>query len=411
MLTVKQIYSSRLFGNIWNQFFLYGFSHIVPIVLIPFLINTVGIEKYGLINFALAFSFYFQLVNEFGFDLSNVRHVVNNRENKRELSRILSSILTCKLLLVVGTLCVYALVVFSVERFREYTLLYSLAFVRLIGIVIAPFWLFQSMEDIKYVTRVTIPVKILCMVPVFLIVRSEDDFVWVMFCYALECIVSGVVALLLVLKRYQLSLLRVSWQDIKFFFKDGWLFFTSTALMYFYKNSNTVVLGFCGGDALVGIYTAAEKLHNAYSSFVAPILNKVFYPYFTRVKNFMLINKIVLSLVCGNLLLLAVVYFISPWLIEIFIHESSDEIVYYFKMFLILLSVSIPVDMLGFPYLGVKGRVKNVVQSTVWTVVVYIVGIFVLLLWGKVSIAALIFLLIVSNVFCLGYRLYCIHHK
>ena len=138
MLTVKQIYSSRLFGNIWNQFFLYGFSHIVPIVLIPFLINTVGIEKYGLINFALAFSFYFQLVNEFGFDLSNVRHVVNNRENKRELSRILSSILTCKLLLVVGTLCVYALVVFSVERFREYTLLYSLAFVRLIGIVIAP---------------------------------------------------------------------------------------------------------------------------------------------------------------------------------------------------------------------------------------------------------------------------------
>lgn len=411
MLTIKQIYSSRLFGNIWNQFFLYGFSHIVPIVLIPFLINTVGIEKYGLINFALAFSFYFQLVNEFGFDLSNVRHVVNNRENKRELSRILSSILTCKLLLVVGTLCVYALVVFSVERFREYTLLYSLAFVRLIGIVIAPFWLFQSMEDIKYVTRVTIPVKILCMAPVFLIVRSEDDFVWVMFCYALECIVSGVVALLLVLKRYQLSLLRVSWQDIKFFFKDSWLFFTSTALMYFYKNSNTVVLGFCGGDALVGIYTAAEKLHNAYSSFVAPILNKVFYPYFTRVKNFVLINKIVLSLVCGNLLLLAVVYFISPWLIEIFIHESSDEIIYYFRMFLVLLSISIPVDMLGFPYLGVKGRVKNVVQSTVWTVVVYIVGIFVLLLWGKVSIAALIFLLIVSNVFCLGYRLYCIHHK
>ena len=267
------------------------------------------------------------------------------------------------------------------------------------------------MEDIKYVTRVTIPVKILCMAPVFLIVRSEDDFVWVMFCYALECIVSGVVALLLVLKRYQLSLLRVSWQDIKFFFKDSWLFFTSTALMYFYKNSNTVVLGFCGGDALVGIYTAAEKLHNAYSSFVAPILNKVFYPYFTRVKNFVLINKIVLSLVCGNLLLLAVVYFISPWLIEIFIHESSDEIIYYFRMFLILLSISIPVDMLGFPYLGVKGRVKNVVQSTVWTVVVYIVGIFVLLLWGKVSIAALIFLLIVSNVFCLGYRLYCIHHK
>ena len=45
---------------------------------------VIGVEKYGLVNFAIIFSFYFQIFNEFGFDLSNVRHVVNNRDNQEK---------------------------------------------------------------------------------------------------------------------------------------------------------------------------------------------------------------------------------------------------------------------------------------------------------------------------------------
>lgn len=407
---VKKLFHSRLSSNLFNQFFLYGFSHIIPIILIPFLINTIGMEKYGLINFVLAFSFYFQLVNEFGFDLSNVRHVVSNRENKAELSRILSSILSCKLLLVIGTFVVYMLIVFLVERFRENLLLYGLAFLRLIGIVIAPFWLFQSMEDIKYVTRVAVPVKILCMAPVFLIVRTENDFPWVMFCYMLESVVSGVVSLWMAIHRYNLTLQKSSWNDMRFFFKDSWPFFTSTALMWVYKNSNTVILGLLCGNQMAGIYTAAEKLHNAYASFVAPILNKVFYPYFARVKNFLLINRMIIFLVFCNLFVLLILYWVSPWVVDFFIHESSAEIITYFRLFLLLLAISIPVDMLGFPYLGVKGDVKHVVQSTVGTTVIYGLCVLSLIVLGRVSIVSLIFALIVSNVFCLGYRLYFARH-
>ena len=89
-MTLSQVFKSRLLSNIWNQFLLYGFSSIIPILLIPYLLNVIGVEKYGLVNFAIIFSFYFQIFNEFGFDLSNVRHVVNNRDNQEKLGRIVS---------------------------------------------------------------------------------------------------------------------------------------------------------------------------------------------------------------------------------------------------------------------------------------------------------------------------------
>ena len=92
-MNLKQILNSRLLSNTFNLFVLYGISSIVPILLVPYLLNTIGVEKYGLVNFALIFSFYFQIVNEFGFDLSNVRHIVKNRENISELGKIVSSIL------------------------------------------------------------------------------------------------------------------------------------------------------------------------------------------------------------------------------------------------------------------------------------------------------------------------------
>ena len=52
----SRVIKSKLFSNIFNQFLLYGFSHLLPFLLMPYLLATVGVAKYGLINFAIAFS-------------------------------------------------------------------------------------------------------------------------------------------------------------------------------------------------------------------------------------------------------------------------------------------------------------------------------------------------------------------
>lgn len=133
-MIISRVVKSKLFSNIFNQFLLYGFSQILPFLLMPYLLATIGVAKYGLVNFALAFSFYFQVVNEWGFDLSNVRHVVKNRDDSKELSKIFWSIIGCKGLLLIMSLLIYTLIIFLIPKFMATNgCIFGLSFVCLVS--------------------------------------------------------------------------------------------------------------------------------------------------------------------------------------------------------------------------------------------------------------------------------------
>lgn len=405
-MIISRVVKSKLFSNIFNQFLLYGFSHILPFLLMPYLLATIGVAKYGLVNFALAFSFYFQVVNEWGFDLSNVRHVVKNRDNSKELSKIFWSIIGCKGLLLIVSSLIYSLIIFLIPKFHGNEWLYFWSFIRLVGIIITPFWLFRSMEDMKYVTRISLMVKCFCILPIFFIVKFPGDYNWVMFFFSLEAIFSGIVSLLIAIKSYRLHFYRVRLLDIKFYFKDSLPFFTSVFLTRIYQTSNTFVLGLVCGDSVTGIYSAAEKIYNAYASLVAPMINHIFYPYFSRIKDFVRINKMVLTIIISNLIILTLVYIVSPYLIPIFIKVEVNNIINYFNIFLLVLVFSISNEILGFPYLGILGQIKEVKDSTWYASLFYLSLLFLFLFFGMVNILNLIFLLLGTNIVSLLFRLW-----
>lgn len=405
-MIISRIVKSKLFSNIFNQFLLYGFSQILPFLLMPYLLATIGVAKYGLVNFALAFSFYFQVVNEWGFDLSNVRHVVKNRDDPKELSKIFWSIIGCKGLLFIVSSLIYTLIVLLIPKFHGNEWLYFWSFIRLFGIIITPFWLFRSMEDMKYVTRISLMVKCFCILPIFFIVKFPGDYNWVMFFFSLEAIFSGIVSLLIAIKRYRLLFYRVRLLDIRFYFKDSLPFFTSVFLMRIYQTSNTFVLGLVCGDSVTGIYSASEKLYNAYASLVAPLINHIFYPYFSRIKNLVRINKMVLTIILSNLIILIMVYIVSPYLIPIFIKVEVNNIVNYFNIFLLVLVFSISNEILGFPYLGILGQIKEVKDSTWYASLFYLSLLLLFLFFGMVNVLNLILLLLGTNIVCLLFRLW-----
>ena len=42
------------------------------------------------------------------------------------------------------------------------------------------------MENLKYVTRITVVVKTLCILPIFFVVKSQDDYIWVAVFFLLQ---------------------------------------------------------------------------------------------------------------------------------------------------------------------------------------------------------------------------------
>lgn len=400
------IFKSKLLGNIANQFILTGFSYVIPILLIPFLINTIGIEKYGLINFALAFSFYFQIVNEWGFDLSNVPYVVNNRTNVPELSRIFYTITTSRFLLCCGTSIVYIVLVCVIPSLSGEWLLWLLALLRVISLSIVPLWFFRSMEEVKYITRVVIPAKTICIFPIFFVVQGPEDYCWVMFFYALECFVTTVLAIWLLLRKYHLTYGGINRKDMRIMLKESFPYFTSTLFMRLYQNSNTVILKFVLGDIAVGLYVAAEKLHNAYTSFVAPLLSQIFYPYFTRIRNFGRMNRLSLLIVGGNTLGAILLWIFAPEIIDKFIKNGTSEIIGYFRIFLVGILISVPANLFGYPYLGALGKGLLVNKSIMAACAFYVIGGVLLFMADLVSIKTLIYLLIATQAVTLIFELF-----
>lgn len=404
MKGLKPIGDARLFHNILNQFILTGFSYIVPILLIPFLINRIGLEKYGLVNFVLAVSFYFQVFIEFGFDLSNVGLIVPVRDDRNAVSRIVSGILQTKFLLLIVSGLVLGGIVAIVPQFRAHYVLYILAYLRIAGVGLGLTWLFRSMEDMKYITRITLPIKTITTLPIFFLVKGEEDYVWVLVIFMLECVISGGVSIVYAFRRYGLSWVCPSLRDSEAMLRHSWPFFTTTLLTKIYQTTNPVILGLVSGDYYVGVYTAAEKLHNAYASFISPLLAHVLYPYFTRVKSWIKINRIVVVVLLVNLVALVCMYLLAPYLIPYIIKSGGDEILSYFNIFLLLLVISIPNDLLGFPYLGVMGHVGKVNRTTIWASVAYLLLVGGLILTDRVSIVSLIIVLILVSAISLSGR-------
>lgn len=403
---ISQFFHSKLLANLSYQTILYGFSHIIPLVLIPFLINTIGIEKYGIINFAIAFGFYFQVVNEFGFDLSNVRHVVGNRTDKEKLSEILSAILQCKLYIILVSGIVFFFLVLTCERFKSDIVMYILVYIRMFCVIMTPLWLFRSLENMKTITRVTVPVKIISILPVFFVVKQPEDYVWVVLAYTVECLLSAVIILSMAIRNYNLT---IKWQrisTIKYYLKDSFPFFSSSFITRIYQTSNTVIIGFIMGDYALGIYTTAEKLYFAYVSFVSPIISHVFYPYFQRIKDIVRINNIIIATCLCNVVLLLALYLLMPYVAVFVFGDYSENILHYFNIFLIVLALYIPNELFGFPYMGVIGKIKEVTYSSVYAAISYFIIIGLLLLFSP-SIEFFVISLLVANIVGIAYKAYC----
>lgn len=260
-----------------------GTNFILPLLVIPYLIRIVGIEKFGVISLAQVVALYFVIFSEYGFNLSATKEVSDHKDNPTELNKILVTTISTRLLLSLVSLVLLTVITFIFPAFRAHYLLYLLSSFMFIGQSLIPVWFFMGIEQMKYITYINLISKSILTFSTFMVIRQPEDYIYANMLNGLGSLIAGVVCLLIIKRKFGISFYLVQTSEIKQKLKDSFAIFISNFSTNIYLNINIIILQFFVSDSVIGMYSVAEKVFAAFKNIISVVFQAV-YPFACKLK-------------------------------------------------------------------------------------------------------------------------------
>jgi PST family polysaccharide transporter len=254
--------------------FIQGANFILPLIIFPYLVRTLGSEKYGLVMVAQSVALFLTIIVDFGFNISATREVANLKNNKEKLSQFYWNVFSIKLALIVITFLLLLGLIICVDKFRIDPLVYLFSFGLVLGQAIFPTWFFQGIEKMQVITIVNVAAKLFFTISLFFVVLSPADYEYVPIFNGLGFVISGLFGFVFSLQYVKFVFPKRS-QVKKIIENSSSLFFSNFAVSL-YTSCNTLILGFFAGDSIAGVYASMEKLILAIKSMYAPLYQAIF---------------------------------------------------------------------------------------------------------------------------------------
>ena len=412
MKSDSKIINREELKTILNNFFsltlLKALTYLLPLITFPYLIRVLGVDKFGLVMFAQATMYYFEILVDFGFNLSATREVALNAKNKSKLNEIISSVFSIKLVLLIISGLLLLLILSVFDRFSDESLIYYYSFLKVIAFAFFPVWFFQGIEKMKYVTIINIISKVIFTILIFVFIQSEKDYLLVPLVDAFGFMIGSLVALYYVFKRFNHSFVFNKFTIIKQSFIDSSMFFLSRVSVSLYTSSNILMLGLVASNVMVGYYAIAEKLYMVLRNLYQPIV-QVIYPYISKSKNVKFFKKLYPGVVILNFIGVYILWVFAPELIYLVSKEHFVESIKVFRTFLIVACIVVPSILIGYPFLAALGFKNEANYSTIIGSLFHVTILGVLYFINLINMYNIVYLLIATESIVLLYRYYAVY--
>lgn len=395
----------RLVSNFTSLAILQGANYILPLLTLPYLMRVLGPEKFGLIAFATSFIGYFQILTDYGFSLSATREIAISRNEVNKVSEIYSSVMIIKFALMLLSFAAMSAIVFGFGKFRNDWIIYFLTFGSVAGQVMFPIWLFQGLETMKYITLVNIVSKVFFTVLIFVFIRKTSDFIYVPLINSLGYILAGLISLRVVVKNLKIKFRIPEKSALVAQLKHSTQFFLSRASISMYTSSNAFVLGLFTSNAVVGYYSAAEKLYIAVQNVYLP-LNNVLYPYVSSTKNVELFKRAFNVVNVFNVILATAVMLLANQIILLVFGNGLNLTVDVLRVFALVTMIVIPSILLGYPFLAALGCANYANGSVIVGSLIHIIGLCLLVITSNVSAVSVALMVLLTEGVVLCVRIY-----
>lgn len=259
--------SINIFYNILNQIV----SFIVPLILSPYVARVLSAELIGDYSYALANSSYFVLIEALGFSLYGMLKVSANRADKNYISTLFKEIMIAKFFLMV--ICIIVYTISFVWTSSDNKILCAIMIMNIISTGIDSTWFLMGMEDFKTTALRNIAVRLVNIVLIIILVKSEKDFL----IYAIIMQLSNVISYIVVfptVKKYIISS-KVSFKNILKHTIKSLIYFVPGIVNTIFTSADKTVLWAFANSYEVGVYEQASKICSLCGSVINSISNVV----------------------------------------------------------------------------------------------------------------------------------------
>jgi Membrane protein involved in the export of O-antigen and teichoic acid len=227
--------------------------------------------------FALSFVTFFTIFVDFGFNYTSTRDISANRKNSDFVEDTFWHVIFAKLFLFLIASLIFSILVFSIPRFRLNSSVYLVFLFMVGGNAIFPNWLFQGVEKMRVLAIINVISKVLLLLPVVFLVKSEEDILVFPLLYSLSFLFAGLIGFFYAYFSFDFKFRVVSFSDIFKQLKYSKDIFFSNFFINIYFSTNAFVLGLVTGrNDFVGYYSISEKAVRGIRYLISPITDALF---------------------------------------------------------------------------------------------------------------------------------------
>ena len=388
-----------------------GLNYLMPLLVFPYLMLTLGAEKFGYIGFSTSVVQYMMLIVDFGFNFTATKRIVLAKGNSAEINKIFTSTLYAKTALLVMSYIVL-IIISLVPKFAIYRSTMWVMSLMVIGNSISFVWLFQGLGKIRLISIFTMIAKLSILPLTFVFVKNSDDFLKAAFLQSFVMIFAAIITIFYIFKNKIANIVKVTRKNVIKESKESFPLFVATFCSAVYVSLFAVILGYFSSAQDVGKYAAAEKIMRVLCYCVLTPTIMAFYPKISelakhsRNEAISLIRKILIVTTFLMIIIFFAMFLFSSELMQ-FLGKDYAGMDSLFKIMAIIplfIAVGGICGQLGLLALGGKRDKKRFQQVYFVAAAVAVISIFTLTPFYH-SIGAAIALLITELIVCvlMGY--------
>lgn len=212
----------------------------------------------GMVAFAFNISGYFSTLAFVGIPTYGLREISKYRNDKNKMSKVFSELVAINTISTLVCVVAYLILILSVAKFRDKLLLYCVTGLSIVFNFLNISWLFEGLEEFKYISLRNIFFKLACIVCLLLFVHSEKDYLR----YALIT-VFGTAGNYLLNVTYARRFVKLSFKtlNLKQHLASIFALVAVNLAIELYSMVDTTMLGFFTAEDNVAYYTYAQRIY------------------------------------------------------------------------------------------------------------------------------------------------------